>query len=311
MNTLNGRIKNFCYGSENVNKPPEIKLEKLISKPDLTMSAAEILTFVRYFGLMMGDLIPRSDEHYELYISLREVSDILFAPYVTTYDSNSLVEKIKNVHDLYKQFYGKLKPKMHFLTHYPRNLLNNGPPTNFWGMRFESSHRSIKANALASKNTRNLLKTIATKQAFKMCKMMHSLQYEKTIEYNNQVFNNNKTYFSDAARNQMCSYYRKVLIHGLTYKINMCVVLRSEEIEFRFGRIIDIVSCGDDLFFYLEVLEEFSFDRHMYAYIVHNRGEKELVNFADLPNLPPVTCIKKMKQRMYVLLLVCNPFEHL
>ncbi|OXU23575.1 hypothetical protein TSAR_009738 [Trichomalopsis sarcophagae] len=34
---------------------------------------------------------------------------------------------------------GNLKPKFHFLTHYPTILLKNDPVINFWGMRFESS----------------------------------------------------------------------------------------------------------------------------------------------------------------------------
>lgn len=304
LSELNARLKNFNYGSDNLNKPPPIKMEKLYSKQDLKMSAAEMLILVRYFGLIIGDKIPVGDNHYELYIYLAELNDIFFSQNITKDDSIILKEKIQFLLEAYKKYYGSLKPKMHFLTHYPKLLLKNGPFVNFWGARFESSHKSVKSTVTSTSNKQNLKKTVAMKQCFIMCKVMHDLQFEESIILESQATDNLnvKLYFSDAIKNSLCTYYKKVSIEGIPYKIGTFLVLKPEpnEVENQFGKIIDIVRCEEKIYFYFEIFKEFTFDRHVHAYMVENFGKKKLIEFSDLPRLPAVMCIK-IKNTIYVI----------
>ena len=65
---LNSRITTFEFSSlENSNKPPIITVNRIKNKLNLKISAAEMLCLTRYFGLIMGDLIPEDDQHYQLY----------------------------------------------------------------------------------------------------------------------------------------------------------------------------------------------------------------------------------------------------
>lgn len=122
LELLNARIRSFNYGG-NTNKPPAIEKDRLKGNATLKMSAAEMLCFVRYFGVMIGDLVPENDEHWKLFLYLRKIFDILLSPRILISHIKYLVYLIEKHHQLYIQLFGTLKPKYHFLIHYPRILL--------------------------------------------------------------------------------------------------------------------------------------------------------------------------------------------
>ena len=97
LQTLNTRIENFDYGPENSNKPPPIAINRLLNYNDLKMLASEMLCFVRYFGVMVGDLIPKNDQHYKLYQYLRQILDIVMYPRVVRSDMKRLELSIENL----------------------------------------------------------------------------------------------------------------------------------------------------------------------------------------------------------------------
>lgn len=146
LDELNSFIKSFPF-NDNANKPPEISRNRSNNQALLKMSASEMLSFVRFFGLMVGHLITdKEDEYWKLYKYLRQIIDILCSPRIIDSDAKQLKVLIKLHHELYIRLCGPLKPKFHILSHYPRILFENGPFTNFWCMRFESRHRDLKAN---------------------------------------------------------------------------------------------------------------------------------------------------------------------
>ena len=241
LETLNMRIENFDFGPTS-NKPPQITMSRILNNVTLKMSASEMLTFVRYFGLIVGDLIPEDDTHWKLYSYLRQIIDILLSPRVILADAKILKKLIQDQNELYQKLYGKLKPKFHLLVHYPRILINNGPIFNFWGMHFESNHRPLKCTAQSTSCTKNLLKTIATKQTLIMCEMMHSLEFEKTIKFG-AVDNSNKlrSYFSNEKQNKLCKYFNQCDIYGIPYQIGTYIVTDMKDSEIEFGETADII----------------------------------------------------------------------
>ena len=91
LNYLNCRIQNFNYGpTEIANKPPVISFNRATNKLHLKMSASEILCLVRYWGLMIGDLIPDDDEYWQLYKYLRQIIDIVTSPRIIRSDAKIL-----------------------------------------------------------------------------------------------------------------------------------------------------------------------------------------------------------------------------
>ncbi|KAJ8665614.1 hypothetical protein QAD02_007276 [Eretmocerus hayati] len=132
LETLNAKVAAFNYGpSEALNKPPTIVPDRVLKHDKLKMSASEALTFVRFFGMIMGELIPEDDAHYKLYCYLRRILDILLSPRFIEADAILLGEYTQRMNSLYIEFDGRFKPKMHFLIHYPAILLKNRLATRY------------------------------------------------------------------------------------------------------------------------------------------------------------------------------------
>lgn len=88
------------------------------------MTASEMLCFVRYFGLILGELVTLKTEVWHLYISLRKIIDLCCARTIQPECSAQLDALVAEHNRLYlKHSNSKLKPKHHILTHYGRLLL--------------------------------------------------------------------------------------------------------------------------------------------------------------------------------------------
>jgi len=71
---------------------------------------------------------------------------------------------ISEHHDMYLSlFNSSLKPKHHFLLHYPNIILKAGPLIYLSCMRFEAKHKELKKNANNVQSRKNLPLTLAKK----------------------------------------------------------------------------------------------------------------------------------------------------
>lgn len=291
LEELNFKVQNFKYGESVSNKPPIITYNKIKKKFNLKMSASEMLCFVRYFSLIMGDKINLYDEHYQLYIYLRKILDIVCSPRYTKTDVTDLIEYIKEHNSLYIKFYGNLKPKFHFLIHYARLLLKNGPLLNTSAMRFESENQRTKSAALSSSNKKNLILTVAIKQALVMCKTFNDLNFSKNIVFGTVLkmpTNMNRTYYND------------VTINGIKYKINTCIVVDISKSEKVFGQVIQIFEENNEISFEMKIVNEITFREHFYAYVVKNTEKTVIEKFENLPVIMSVTMVS-LNNTLYII----------
>ncbi|XP_044005527.1 uncharacterized protein LOC122850442 [Aphidius gifuensis] len=132
LNELNNCLKNFYYGivdSDNV--PPAIDSGAL-NKNKIKMSASELWTFVRYFGIIIGDLIPEDNAVWQVYLNLRQ----LLALVTSTTISKKHIPMLKNLvqqHNYLARNVLKrqLFNKDHHLIHYATIIDTSGPAVNF------------------------------------------------------------------------------------------------------------------------------------------------------------------------------------
>jgi len=138
---LNSRIILYQYGiTENKNCPPKINQSHL-NNGSIIMSTSEIHCLVRNFGLIVGELIPKSSKNWKLYILLRKIIDLCCARSLQPECSQLLDSLVTEHNRLYMELSNKtLKPKFHLLTHYGRLLLKNGPIKLTSSIRFEAKH---------------------------------------------------------------------------------------------------------------------------------------------------------------------------
>ena len=119
LELLNEKIQHFEYGSlEKSNRPPIISLNRVKNEMNMKISASKMLCLTRYFGLVMADLIPETDEHWQVYKYLRQILDIVISPRIIRNDAKVLQTLIEQHNSLYLNYvfnFGPLKPKFHHL----------------------------------------------------------------------------------------------------------------------------------------------------------------------------------------------------
>lgn len=133
------------------------------------MSALETLTFVRYFGLLIGYYVPRENEFWKLYILLRTILERLLSQRIFNDTCDQLTGLISEFNELYMKLSKQpLKPKFHFLIHYPTMFKKLGPLVHLWTIRFEAKHSVSKKIARSSASRINVCKTIAIKNLLQL-----------------------------------------------------------------------------------------------------------------------------------------------
>lgn len=69
---------------------------------------------MKYFGLIIGDLVPSDDSHWELYLTLRAIIDILNAKSFSLQEVEYLQCLVTEHHEIYiRLFDNTLKRKHH------------------------------------------------------------------------------------------------------------------------------------------------------------------------------------------------------
>ena len=113
---LNSKMEDLDFGDES-NTPPSFKGNRLEFRMHIRTSAAEMLCFVKYLGLLIGEKIPIGDKHWKLYKLLAQIVDILMSPRIDVGMIRDLRDNVEALLKLYIEFYGSLKPKFHNLLH--------------------------------------------------------------------------------------------------------------------------------------------------------------------------------------------------
>jgi hypothetical protein len=127
LQILNERMINFDYGPDSSSKPPVLIMEN-IRKNNIRLSASEMLVVVRYFGLFIGDFVPKTDPVWHLYILLRQILDLVTSMSLQIDSCELLQTLVAEHHDLYLRYSKQnLKPKHHFMLHYHTMLKKFGP----------------------------------------------------------------------------------------------------------------------------------------------------------------------------------------
>lgn len=89
LETLNNRIYSFYYGNNHsTNISPLINLDTL--KKRYIIYSAEMACLWQYLGLKIGNLIPKRNKTWKLYIVLRKTMSIIMVQEVTDENINLL-----------------------------------------------------------------------------------------------------------------------------------------------------------------------------------------------------------------------------
>ena len=74
--------------------------------------------------LLIGDLIPVADEHWENFLRLLKIEDIVFSPRTSTPLAAYLAVLIEEYLDEFSELHERRRiPKQHNMVHYPRQIV--------------------------------------------------------------------------------------------------------------------------------------------------------------------------------------------
>lgn len=295
---FNLKFKYFNYGVESKNRPPLITLDNIKNK-QIRLSASEMLCLTRYFGIILGSVIPKNNIYWKLYQLLHEIVCIC-----TSFDLDKeivdyLEEKIIEHHKLFLRLNGnpRFPPKFHFLLHLPYTILQTGPPINLWTMRYESKHKELKSNANVVSSRTNICKTLAIKSQLKACELYISnkgLKYtmltgksENFPNVSNTTSIDEKVKILLMEKNFLNNIFRlsSVTYCGVKYQTgNVILVSVEDNYSPEFGIIKEIfLNDTQDIAFIFEKMQTIKFDKHLMSYKISTSSNIDLITSNCLP----------------------------
>ena len=238
----NSSIKRQDFKSYERNDKPE--LIKTFKAHKLSGKAVSIWTHLRNFGFIIKPFVLDIDHMaLSLGLSLASIVERLAAAEIREYEVDILEDAIieyldhrKIVFGSYPDLLGKVKPKHHYLVHYPDAIRNFGPCLAYWTGRFESKHRVSKGLAESAKNFKNISLTVSVRQQKRMASKFYNGLFEtQNIKLPLTVLNR-----ADVEKDQTSvgSYIKvnmregdficnEIELRGHHYKVNDVVVLNA------------------------------------------------------------------------------------
>lgn len=307
LNVLNSRIKHFNFGFAIKNRPGLISADNIKNK-HLKMSASEMKCLVLYLGVIVGDLVPINNKHWELYIKIREIVSIISAKHITNKDHKLLKELISEHHEIIiNTFNDRLKPKHHHMVHYSSIMQKVGPLVNMPSMRFESKHKLSKLSANVVSSRVDICKTLATKNQLKFCYRLFTgegfctkITMGKSVEIKS-ISDLIPTFLETCKISQFtaenfegsCRSTKHISVNSTTYHINNAIYVDINNTDGMpvLGIINHIfVSNKNDILFFYKQVKVLSFCRHLQAYQVIKNDflemscilQSELIHYAPL-----------------------------
>ncbi|CAF3177733.1 unnamed protein product [Rotaria sp. Silwood2] len=175
------RLIAFEYGpNDKPNKGPVLR-KKHLNKGKILGTASQKICLFKLFAIIFHDIIDVLDTK-EIYICLREIISLVYAcpfrkswlPYLhslTVRFQCLIVHMLPNL----------IIPKVHFISHYAKQIEMYGPSIRHWCMRFESKHQIFKQIAVKSNNFKNILYTLSKRHQLRQCLLLSLPNYYKIV----------------------------------------------------------------------------------------------------------------------------------
>ncbi|XP_032366042.1 uncharacterized protein LOC116684672 [Etheostoma spectabile] len=306
LEQLNYRLTSFDYGfCDGGNKPSAIKPQDL-KNPDgaLRQTASQTWCLLRLLPLMIGDLVPEGNQHWELFLSLLCCMELIFSPALTHGAIIFLGYLIQEHHCLFLDLYPNrhLKPKHHFMLHYPRAIRKLGPIVHFWSMRFEAKHGFFKRVSHVTCNFRNICKTQAYRHQIMMCYTLLSGQmfsHEFEVGPGCVTLLGTIEDFGKVSGFEGIPAFTEVYVpswvryKGTSYRPGMTLLVsHSPDGEPNFGTIQRIVVMSSKVRVIVKNWETTGFERHYFAFTVFPTSAIEAVDIDSIDDYHPLHVVR-------------------
>ena len=264
---LNNKIQNFVYHDDDARSKPCVIKKFTEKKCKLIGNAAQNWCLLRFFLFIIKDNTELMGETVWRLISLLQEIVALICAYEIS--SNQIAYLWILIQDyLYhrKQFFPTcpLKPKHHFLLHYPNLIMDCGPLIWLWTLRFESKHSFFKKSISTSKNFKNVTGSLAEKHQLLQAYLKSGNYFDLSIQMPQSIMFHVDTY-SEAIQNAVFQCQdshsesftqagESITIKEREYKCGQVIILEFEQCKLYVGQIKVILFNGMDVHFIVKKL---------------------------------------------------------
>ena len=167
-------LVHFNYGYTESDRPVPVVQRHFQSDKPIRSSASQMLLLLHILPFLIGSKVPESDCNWKCFLLLRKIIEIVFCPVVTHSMADSLKILIIEHHEAFVSLYPScFIPKMHFLIHYPEQMLHVGPMVRTWTIRHEAKLNFFK-QATGTSSFKNITLSLANHHQRLACYKMYT-----------------------------------------------------------------------------------------------------------------------------------------
>lgn len=300
LEALNDAIKQFPYTYSDRTNQPQLIPKTFSSKSTIGGNGHENWTLLRLLPLLIGQHIPSGDETWEVLMTLKDVVELSMSTRFTVESLCFLDSKISEHRHLFQKVFPdeKLRPKHHYVEHYPQLIQMFGPLSDLWTMRFEGKHKFFKKIVHHSHNFKNIPLTLAIRHQEMMAFHLASTSFFKpSIEIHKvksvmvSSFPENVQNWLNQRNNQLNTILvaSSVCIDGIKYSADMVISVGSCAGLPDFRQIAKIVVINTEIAFVCRLMTAW-YDEHLRVYdLCHSHLPTFLVTQLSELNVFPLS----------------------
>ena len=292
LEEYNKSLVHFNYGYTESDRPVPIVQRHFQSDKPVRSSASQMLLLLCILPFLIGSKVCESDCNWKCFLLLRKVIEIVFCPVATNNMADSLKILIIEHHKAFMSLYPScFIPKMHFLIHYPEQMLQMGPMVRSWTIRHEAKLNFFKQTTGTS-SFKNITLSLANHHQRLVCYEMSTgsllrsrlecgptaMTPVKLMDENELIRSRIIEQVPGVCMDTMVSRPNWVYRDGVTYKNNNAyVVIGHDGMDPMFAIIEElIVIVGDMVLFCVRNCNVRYFDDHYHAYVVDHTSQQSL-----------------------------------
>jgi len=318
---VNSAIHGFKYSYlHSVNKPEKIEHNQIFRDGALKQTSAAMLTLLHILPLVVGHRVPRGNRMWLNFMRLFQIVLLCTTPYCSRETASLLrilialyLQEFKVIHPN-----ASFLPKMHYMVHFPQQMLHLGPLRHHWCMRYEGKNGFFKLKKY--KNFKNLPLTMAKHHQLYMCYKqaapgrgpnLHYLYDGDDVKEGAEVSwavlypdLQNELFITD----EIDTVYQTscVCIHGLRYKTGCALVVKYDAADTpSFVIVRDIIVHKQTKYFIIEQAVTEFFDCHILAYVIAASNQLDVLPYYDLVYTWPLSVYNYEDK-----LIVQNAYSH-
>lgn len=183
---------------------------------------------------------------------VKEVVELVCAPKISAAQVSFLQVNIQEYLETRKHLFpsDKLKPKYHYLLHYPSLIMRLGPLIRLWTLRYESNHSYFKRFVRRTQNFKNFCQTLVNNHQLLQAYLNSSsffppaLQVKDSSPYHAELYSSKVRNAVEVSMVTPDFVSTEVHFQGTLYRKGSFLLLKNDE-SLEFGQL-DLILMKDN-----------------------------------------------------------------